>query len=160
MCCWRVLKKHLRSVCFFVISLLQFKCIDHKWQYVFVRVNSCSMRDLDLVSLGRCHRRPRGLENVLREDTSRWRRCCFPHDGWGKPRRGEARRAAGAVSQGAGAWPAVGTAATLTDLSCERAPRANSHSNAGEFNNPWIICYCTWLLYTVNLFPLNRVTIQ
>lgn len=36
-----------------------------------------------------------------------------------------------------GAWPAVGTASTLTDLSCERAPRANT--NAGEFNKPWII---------------------
>lgn len=37
----------------------------------------------------------------------------------------EARSGArsGRVSQGAGAWPAVGTAPTLTDLSCERAPR-------------------------------------
>lgn len=57
-----------------------------------VRGNSCSKRDLNLMSLGRCHRCPRGLETVLREDTSRWRRCCFPHDGWGKPRAPEGRR--------------------------------------------------------------------
>lgn len=37
--------------------------------------------------------------------------------------RAERSAVCGAVSQGAGAWPAVGTAPTLTDLSCERAAR-------------------------------------
>lgn len=63
---------------------------------------------------------------------------------WAGAGRGAAAgsRAAGrgAVSQAAGAWPAVGTAPTLTDLSCERAARANS--NAGKFNSPWIIAAC------------------
>lgn len=40
---------------------------------------------------------------------------------------------AGRVSQGAGAWPAVGTEATLTDLSYERAPRANSNAGKNSF---------------------------
>lgn len=47
--------------------------------------------------------------------------------------------AARGVSQ-AGARPAIGTAPTLTDLSCERAPRANSHSNTSEFNKPTVYC--------------------
>lgn len=54
--------------------------------------------------------------------------------GGGGGGHGAARAAGrGAVSQAAGAWPAVGTAPTLTDLSCERAARAKS--NAGKFNN-------------------------
>lgn len=32
--------------------------------------------------------------------------------------------------------------ATLTDLSCKREPRANSHSNAGKFYNPRLFTAC------------------
>lgn len=40
--------------------------------------------------------------------------------------------------------------ATLTDLSCEREPRANSHSNAGEFYNPRFICLHYYMLPLLN----------